>query len=80
MASLPPALKMILGSDRFVSHAVTLLRRASDEVENAEVRRLFIPRGVPVKIDLNVLGAVLLRGLARGIEQKSARDRRGDRC
>jgi len=80
-ARLPPAgLLTILASDRVVSRAVSLLRRASDDIEKSETRRFFIPRGVPFEIDLNVLGAALLRGLARGIERKNVRDRRGDRC
>lgn len=74
-----PRLPTILDSDRLVSVAASMLRRVSVDVENDDTRRFFIPVGLPVKIDLNRVTAVLLRGLARGIELKAARVKRGVR-
>ena len=62
-----------------VARAVELLRRASVEVSTSDTRRFFIPRGLPVRFDLNLIGGALLAGLAASIEQRAAVVSRGRR-
>lgn len=69
---------MIPDSDP-VARAVELLRRASVEVSTSDTRRFFIPRGLPLRVDMNLIAGALLAGLAGAIEQRAAVVSRGRR-
>lgn len=49
------------------------VRRVSDAVESSGTRRYFIPAGTRIEIDLNVLGARLLRLLADEVHKQRPR-------
>lgn len=50
--------------------ACLLLRRAAEGVKKSAVRRYFVPRFLPVKIDLNHAESVLFSRLADLIESR----------
>lgn len=52
------------------------LLRVSDNIEKSDTRIFFVPRGVPVRINMNRVRALLLRGLAAEIDRRAARCRR----
>lgn len=62
-----------------VDKAIEGLRRASDEVLQSGARRYFVPRGTKIRIDMNIVIGLLLRGLAQGIERRATRKPRKKR-
>lgn len=62
--------RVIVPDSDFALLGIDKLRRVSDEILNDDTRRFFIPRGVPIKINMNYVVSLLLRGIADGAARK----------